>query len=370
MAPARVSLAMGLRVAVVSLALAALLPAPALAGAASPIRSIARVPFADAVLAGDDRYVALSAAAGAIRVYDTGRRRVRTLRGGCGQVADVDRHRLLVRLRAVGCAPALVDLDRPGSAPRAVGIAPAVPPASCPPSGATPTCPPGTVVEDYVQLAGDWLLGYASTVTASGPRSSRSAVARHLATGQRRVLYEIPPEGDAGFEAAAGDHIVLAIDEPGSEEGEIFPDRRRVVRLRSGLASPLRSDEYLYSIDGGRALTSDNGPVRSLRLRALPGGPRSRSVRLRRAVRIHDAAANAGAVAWIVQKRGPRRLAINLLEPASGRRLFIGHTPRRPRDDYLCARVLPTRYAVVWSVIPGFCNRSGPIGYYAVSRRR
>jgi len=360
----------GLRVAVVSLALAALLAAPALAAAATPIRSIARVPSADAVLAGDERYVALSAAAGAIRVYDTRRRRVRTLRGGCGQVADVDRHRLLVTLRAAGCTPALVDLDRPERTPRAVSIAPALPPASCPPQGASASCPAGTVVEDYVQLAGDWLLGYASTVQASGPRTSRSAIARNITTNERRVLYEIPPEGDAGFEAAAGDHAILAIDEPGSEEGEIFPDRRLVARLGSGLTAPLRSSEYLYSIDRGRALTSDNGPVRRLRLRALPRGSKSRTIRLRRPVRIHDAAANAGAVAWIVQKRRPRRVAINLVEPASGRRLFIGHTPRRRRDDYLCARVLPTRYAVVWSVIPGFCNRTGPIDYYAVSRPR
>ena len=339
--------------------------APALASAASPIRSVARVPGADAVLSGDDRYVALSAAAGSIRVYDSRRRGVRTLRGGCGQVADIDRRRLLLRLRATGCGPALLDLDRSAAAPRPIAIAPALAPAACPARGATPNCPAGAVVEDYVELAGDWLLGYASTVTATGPRGSPSVVARQVVTGERRVLYE----GAAAIEAASGDHVVLALDEPGSEEGEIFPDRRIVVRLRTGLPAPLSAGEFLYAVDRGGALVSDNGPVRRLRLRALPGGPSSRTIRLRRAVRIHDAAASTGAVAWIVQRKGPRRLAINLLEPASGRRLFIGHTPRRPRDDYLCARVLPTRDAVVWSIIPGFCNRSGPVDYYAVSRR-
>ena len=357
---------MGRRIAILSLALAAGMLAPALASAASPIRSIARVPYADAVLSGDDRYVALSAAANAIRIYDSRRRRVRTLRAGCGQVADVDRHRLLLGLRATGCAPALLDLDRSAAVPRPIAIAPALVPAACPARGAAPTCPEGAVVEDYVQLAGDWMLGYASTVTATGPRSSQSVVARHIATGERRVLHE----GAPGIEAAAGDHAILALDELGSEEGEIFPDRRIVVRLRSGLASPFPAGEFLYSIDRGRALVSDNGLVRRLRLRGLPAPSRARTVRLRRPVRIHDAAASAGAVAWIVQRRGPRRLAINLVEQSSGRRLFIGHTPRRPRDDYLCARVLPTRYAVVWSVIPGFCNRSGPIDYYTVPRRR
>lgn len=360
---------MRLRLAAASIVLATLTAAPAAAAAPSPIRSIARVPAADAVLAGDDRYVALSAAPRAIRVYDTRRRGVLTVRGSCGQIADVDGHRLLVRLRVAGCAPALVDLDRPGRGARPVSIAPALAPEACPPRGATPTCPAASLVEDYVQIAGPWLLGYASTVAASGPRLNRSAVARNIATGERRVLFEIPPDADAAWEAAAGDYAVLAIDEPGSEEGEIFPDRRLVARLDSGLTSPFRSGEYLYSLDRGRALTSDNGPVGSLRLRALPGGSQgSASVRLRRPVRIHDAAANAGSVAFVVQRRRPRRLSINLVEPSSGRRLFVSHTPRRPRDDYLCARVLPTRYAVVWSVIPGFCNRRGPIDYYTVSR--
>ena len=354
------------RIAVVTLAAGALLLTPALASAASQIRTIARVPYADAALTGDDRYVALSAAASAIRIYDSRRRRVRTLRGACGGVADVDRHRLLIRLRGTGCAPALVGLDRPGSAPRMIDIAPALPPAACPARGASPSCPPGTVVEDYVQLAGDWLLGYASTVTATGPRGSESVVARQIATGERRVLYA----GAAAIDAAAGDHAILAIDEPGSEEGEIFADRRSVVRLGSGIASRFPAAELLYSIDRGRALVSDNGAVRRLRLRGLPGRSRARTIRLRRAVRIHDAAANAGAVAWIVQRRSPRRLAINLVVPGSNRRQSINHTPRRPRDDYLCARVLPTRYAVVWSVIPGFCNRTDPITYYTVSRRR
>ena len=357
---------MGQRLAVVPIFIAGLALAPALASAASPIRSIDRVPGADAVLSGDDRYVALSAGADAIRVYDSRRRVVRTLRGGCGRVADVDRHRLLLRLRVAGCAPGLLDLDRSAGTPRPIAIGPAVAPAACPASGATPTCPAGTVVEDYVQLVGDWLLGYASTVAAAGARVSPSVVARHGVTGERRILHE----GAAAIEAASGDHVILAVDEPGSEEGEIFPDRRVVARLSSGLRSPSPAGELLYAIDRGRALVSDNGPVRRLRLRALPGGPSSRTIRLGRAVRIHHAAASAGAVAWIVQSRAPRRLAINLVEPASGRRLVISHTPRKPRDDYLCARVVPTRYAVVWSIIPGFCNRRGPVDYYAVSRRR
>ena len=357
---------MGRKVVVVSLVLAAGVLAPAPASAASPILSLARVPYADAVLNGDDRYVAVSAAANAIRIYDSRRRRLRTLRAGCGRVADIDSHRLLFRLSATGCAPALLDLDQSTGAPRPIAIAPALTPAACPATGATPTCPEGALVEDYVQLAGDWLLGYASTVTATGPRVPQSVVARHIATGERRVLYT----GAAVIDAASGDHAILALDEPGSEEGEIFPDRRIVVRLRTGLAAPFPGGELLYSIDRGRALVADNGSVRRLRLRGLPGSSRSRTVRLSRAVRIHDAAARAGAVAWTVQRRGPRRLAINLVEPGARRRLVIGHTPRRPRDDYLCSRVLPTRYAVVWSIIPGFCNRTGPIAYYTVPRRR
>lgn len=356
-------------VALLAVLLLAAAPAAARASAAPSIERIARVVQRDAVLSGDDRYVAVSAGEGAVRVYDTRRRRTRRVRGTCQGVADVEAHRMLVAIRSAGCAPAVVDLTS-GETAAPLDIAPAVAPQSCPRERrGYRACPRGTAVEEHVAIAGEWILGVAHTVGGSDSEDQR-VVARRIDTGELRVLVRAPSEGAVALESADGNHAVVLIDEPGAEEGEIFPDRRVSVDLRSGAATPLPAAEYLFAVDGGRALVSDNGQVRRLTLRPLPGaGAKAARIRLRRPLRIHDAAAGAGAVAWMVQKRRPRRLAINLLIPGGRERLFLTHRPPRPRDDYLCARILPTRYAIVWSVIPGYCNRTGRVDFYAARRQ-
>lgn len=356
------------RVALLLVLLLAAAPAAA-ASAAPPVERIARVAQPDAVLAGDDRYVAVSAGEGAVRVYDTRRNRTRRVRGTCQGVADLEGHRMLVAIRSARCAPAVVDLDS-GRIGTPLDIGPAVAAPSCPPDRrGYRACPEGTAVEDHVAIAGQWILGVAYTV-GRFESEDRRVVARRIDTGEGRVLVSAPSEGDVVVESAEGNRAVVLVDEPGAEEGEIFPDRRVSVDLRTGQATPLPAGEYLFSLDRGRALVSDNGPVRRLTLRPLPGaGAEVARIRLRRPVRIHDAAAGAGAVTWMVQKRRPRRLAINLVVPGGRERLFLTHRPPRPREDYLCARILPTRYAIVWSVIPGYCNRTGPIDFYAARRR-
>jgi hypothetical protein len=354
------------RLSALSLALLAV-GAPA-AAAAPRIERVARVPAAHAALAGDDRYVAVAAGERSVRVYDTRRRRTLRFRGTCSRIVDLEGHRMLVALRAAGCAPALVALGE-GTTGAPFATAPAVASGSCPLRGRSRVCPEGTLVEDYVALAGQWILGVTYTVGRL-ERVDQRVVARRIDTGERTVLFSAPAGGGVEIESAQGDRAVLAVDEPGGQEGEIFPNGRVAVDLRSGELEPVPASEYLFGVDAGRALVSDNGPVRVLTLRRLPGSAaRSTRIRLRRPVRIHRAAANAGAVAWMVQRRRPRRLAINLLVPSGRERLFVSHRPPRPRDDYLCARILPTRHAVVWSVIPGLCNRRLPVDYYAVPRR-